>query len=497
MSKAFIFPAILLAAFSVYAQVNRPPNTPVIYGPAQWFVNSTTTFSAVSTDPDSATTSELVSSQVKYSWDWEGDGAINAVSGFLSFGQAHDLQRSFSQTGNYTIKVMAEDALGATSTWASFRVSIITVNKSPELEAIGAKTVSEGQELSFSVFGSDPDGDTVLYSSSILPKGASFNKAAGIARGYLFKWTPDFEQAGSYLVTFLIEDGRGGSDSEIIVITVNNVDIEAKKDTTSPIILDFSALPTTNSALIKWSADENAVGKVEYGTSDKLGNSSTFTSEYKRNDEIAISGLKPGTLYLYKVTVKDAAGNEQATGTQTFVATSLEVSAAGVRRGKIDAGAPVRVKGEQEVYQLIQGKLRHIPSPKAFSGLGFKWVEIIEVEKSEIANPRLKLIRVAGDPKVYYITESGMKKWIRNIDIFNSYGNKWEDVAVVPQKDLDIYPDVDLIKLNGDDNVYKLEGNTKRWIKDEETFKKLGYDWSTVHPVNQIEFEFYREGEAI
>jgi len=501
MSKFFAIACIDVVAFifTFYAdaQVNLAPGTPVIYGPAQWFTNSTTTFSAVSTDPDSATTSELISSQIKYSWDWEGDGTVEEISILLNSGQAHELQRSFSKTGNYTIKVRAADALGATSTWANLAISIITVNQSPALEPIGAKTISEGQELLFSVFGSDPDGDTVLYSSSVLPKGASFTKAAGVAKGYIFKWTPSFEQSGSYQVSFLVEDGRGGSDSEAIAISVKNVDVEAKKDTVAPTILSFTALPTVNSALIKWSSDENAVGKAEYGASDKLGSVSSFTADYASSGEQSISGLKAGLLYFYRITVKDAAGNERQTGIQTFVTTSAETVALGERRGKIDAGSPVRVKGGEKVYQLIQGKLRHIPSPIAFSALGFKWEEIIEVESSEIATPRLKLMRAAGDAKVYYLTEGGLRKWIRNIDIFNSYGNKWEDVAVVPQKDVGIYPEVDLIKLTGDAKIYKLEGNIKRWIKDVEIFNKLGYDWGAIHPVNEVEFRFYAEGEAI
>ena len=493
MNKLLIAACMALIAFYAEAQENRPPAVPTIYGPAQWFTNATATFSAVSIDPDAATTSELVSSQIKYSWDWEEDGIVDATSVFLSSGQAHELQNSFFKTGNSTIKVRAEDALGATSTWAIFSTNIVSTNQSPILESVGAKTIGEGQELSFSVFGTDPDGDTVLYSSSILPKGASFTKAAGVAKGYLFKWTPDFEQSGPRLVTFLIEDGRGGSASEIITITVKNVDIEAKRDTVAPVMMSFAALPTTNSALIKWSVDENAVGKVEYGIKDTLGSASSFTAEYARSGEQTVSGLNPGILYFYRIIVKDAAGNENIIGIQTFVTTSAEVVAQGERRGKIDSGAPVQVKGQGKVYQIIQGKLRHIPSPQAFSNLGFTWEEIIEVESSEIANPRLKLMRAAGDLKVYYISESGLKKWIRNLDIFNSYGNQWEDVAVVPQKDLDIYPDADLIKLSGDARVYKLEGNTKRWIKNAETFNQLGYDWNKVHPINATEFNFYKE----
>lgn len=492
MNKVFLLIFTLFVSV-VHAQANRPPGAPTVYGPTQWFINSTTTFSAVAYDPDSATTSEAVSSQIRYLWDWEGDGIVDATSSFVNSGKSFEIQRSFISTSDYTIKVKAEDALGAASTWANFKVIITTINRPPVLELIGNKEINEGQELSFSVFGTDPDSDIIIYSSSVLPKGASFTKAAGVAKGYLFRWTPSSEQYGSYPVTFLIEDGRGGSDSEAITISVKNVDIEASKDTVAPTIMSFVALPTKDSAIVKWSSDEKAVGKVEYGTKESLGSSTSFTSDSAYNGEQTITSLKPSILYFYKITVKDAAGNEKITGIQTFVTTSLEVVAKGERQGKIDSGAAIRIKGKSEVYQVIRGKLRHVPSPTAFSALGFKWDQVIEIEASEATYPRFTLARSADDRRIYYITQSGLKKWIRNIDLFNSYGNKWEDVAVVAEKDLDIYQDVDLIKLSGDDKVYKLEGDTKRWIKDAETFNKLGYDWNKVHPVNATEFSFYKE----
>lgn len=494
VSVIFVGCLYYLASF---AQSNRPPGTPTIFGPAQWFSASAATFSAVAYDPDSATSSPAISSQIRYLWDWEGDGITNDVSNFMASGQESKLPHVFPKVGNFTIKVMAEDSLGATSTWASFVVNIVTANQSPVLEPIGDKTASEGEESSFLVFASDGNSDTIVYSSSALPKGATFSKAA-LDKGYIFKWKPGFEQSGIYQMTFSVEDGKGGFDSEAITISVKNIITEKEKDVVSPTVTNFLALPTANAATIKWSIDEEAVVKIEYGVNiDTFGNSTAFTSKFLRTGETVISGLKPGTLYLYRIRVKDPAGNESVTAAQTFVATSLGVVEAGERKGKIESGTPIRIKGKPEVYQVLQGKLRHIPSPQSFSALSLKWNQVIEVENSEANYPRFKLARAVGDPRVYYITQGNLKKWIRDMDIFNSYDNRWEDVAVVGQKDLDIYPDVDLIKLAGDNKVYKAEGNTKRWIKNEEIFNKLKYDWSKVHSVNKTEFEFYKEGVII
>jgi uncharacterized membrane protein len=72
--------------------------------------------------------------------------------------------------------------------------------------------------LQFAVSASDLDGDTLTYSASDLPAGASFNPAT-----QTFAWTPDYDQAGSYAgARFEVSDGAL-SDSEEMTITVNDV----------------------------------------------------------------------------------------------------------------------------------------------------------------------------------------------------------------------------------------------------------------------------------
>ncbi len=90
-------------------------------------------------------------------------------------------------------------------------------NNAPILNPIGDKSVQEGQLLQFSISGSDPDNDPLTFSASNLPSGAIFNPSTRT-----FSWTPNFEQAGSYQVTFSVSDGRL-SDSETITIIVFEV----------------------------------------------------------------------------------------------------------------------------------------------------------------------------------------------------------------------------------------------------------------------------------
>jgi hypothetical protein len=93
----------------------------------------------------------------------------------------------------------------------------IISNNAPVLAAIGAKSILEGANTSFTISASDADGDSLTYSASNLPTGAGFNSSTGS-----FSWTPGFDQAGSYSVTFAVFDGSA-TDSEVVTITVGNV----------------------------------------------------------------------------------------------------------------------------------------------------------------------------------------------------------------------------------------------------------------------------------
>jgi hypothetical protein len=100
-------------------------------------------------------------------------------------------------------------------------INIITAtgNLPPALEAIGDKTISEGQALTFTIKAVDPEKGALIYSASNLPQGAVFNSATCV-----FTWTPNYTQSGTYLnIRFEVKDSEGLSDSENIAIVVNNV----------------------------------------------------------------------------------------------------------------------------------------------------------------------------------------------------------------------------------------------------------------------------------
>lgn len=430
---------IFLFVIAYHAKANTAPNAPSIVGPGEGISGAEYGFNISASDPDSG--------QVKYLVDWESDGVVDYESELLDSGTIKLVTHSFVSAGTFIMQATAQDAFGAQSSSTVFSITIRRVNNLPVMSPIGDQTIFENQKASFSVSATDPDGDTLSYSFLSLPNGATYTRKTFEERVfYLFEWTPSGEQSGVYPATFMVDDGEGGSDSELITITVKNV--KSTEDTTVPVIgtVEISKA-TESSVVVSWKTNEKTVGKVEYGKLNAFDKSSGFNGTYATSSERTLSGLDASSSYQYRLIVKDESGNEARSVDKSFTTLSSEA--------------------------VVEADLR------------------FRIASSQLA-------RVDGDPRVYYITKRGFKKWIRNEEIFYSYqSNEWEDVVVVSPGDLDIYPEVDLIRHRGDYKVYKMEGDTKRWIKTAEVFATLGYDWNDILSINDIEFNFYKEGSPI
>jgi hypothetical protein len=89
----------------------------------------------------------------------------------------------------------------------------------PALQFIADRTGVEGQQLSFIVEASDPDGTIPLLSASPLPALAKFtDQRTGTG---IFDWTPAKGQAGRYETTFTASDGTLTS-SQHVVLTITS-----------------------------------------------------------------------------------------------------------------------------------------------------------------------------------------------------------------------------------------------------------------------------------
>ena len=127
--------------------------------------------------------------------------------------------------GSYSWNVECYDgrnkALGQSS-----KSLTISAPDNPLLSSIGKKSVNENETLEFTVSATDPDKDSVLFSIQNAPQGVSF--IDGLNETAEFSWTPTYEQAGDYNVTFVARDSTGLQSQEIVKISVKDQRIPPK-----------------------------------------------------------------------------------------------------------------------------------------------------------------------------------------------------------------------------------------------------------------------------
>ncbi len=115
--------------------------------------------------------------------------------------------------GTYTITVTVEDGKGG-SAQASVPITV-GANQPPVISSLTANPsgVLYGASTTITCIANDPDGDTVNYSWS-----ASGGNLTGV--GNIVTWTAP-QMGGSYTVTVLASDGKGGQTTGNIAVTVS------------------------------------------------------------------------------------------------------------------------------------------------------------------------------------------------------------------------------------------------------------------------------------
>jgi hypothetical protein len=97
------------------------------------------------------------------------------------------------------------------------------------------------------------------------------------------------------------------------------------------------------------------------------------------------------------------------------------------------------------------------------------------------------LVLKAGGPDIY-VVEDDKLRWISSLEAFEYFGYAWPQVRVVDESFLQRFelgrPLHVLLKCDGSPHIYALENQQKRWIKDIETFESEGYVWEDVMSVD-------------
>jgi hypothetical protein len=144
-----------------------------------------------------------------------------------SISQTFTWTPDFTQAGTYDITFTATRGVSASKV---VRIIVANVCRPPVLTVpLGTVNGSEGQALSFNVSATDPDtGETISLSSPNLPTGATFPVTASTNGSVqqAFNWTPAFNQAGTYTVSFSVADSCSPtqqSDTKTVLINIADV----------------------------------------------------------------------------------------------------------------------------------------------------------------------------------------------------------------------------------------------------------------------------------
>lgn len=147
-----------------------------------------------------------------------GGGALPSWLTFDSATRTFSGNPGLSSTMSFAIHVTATDVQNATAS-DDFQLNLDnSVNDNPVLATIGDKKPVEGATTVFTISATDADvpADTLTFSASGLPSGATFDPASRT-----FTWKPTTAQANSnFTATFSVSDGTVGTASQTINLFV-------------------------------------------------------------------------------------------------------------------------------------------------------------------------------------------------------------------------------------------------------------------------------------
>jgi len=387
-------------------QPNRNPQvtiTSILPNPA--LVGQIVKFTAAISDPDGA--NDLLYD----TWDY-GNGVSSMSEGGCSGRGA----MTYKKPGDYTVTVKVYDKSGG---WAedtrTIAINAPEVNNAPTLSLIGDKTELETSTLNFTISAADPDRDPLTYSAENLPEGASFSNKE-------FTWTPTYDQAGAYAVTFSVSDGEL-TDDEVIIITVQN------KNRLPQVTMDpISPNPALVGQTVKFKAaitDPDGEGDISYirwqfeDTSSTTGgiDYKTRTHTYK----------KPGT-YTVTVETKDKSGSPVIKKTGQITVNAPEVNHAPIlspignktinenQLMEFTISATDQDEGDNLTYSVqLQGSLtQDLPYGVSFTNNTFTWTPgytqagtyrfIFKVSDSELTDSEIATIIVQNKNRLPQVT---------------------------------------------------------------------------------------------
>jgi PKD repeat protein len=245
----------------VVTQGNRAPTVTASRNPAGSVIAGTSVaFSATGTDADGDT--------LTYSWNFGDSGTSTA----------QNPSHTYTSVGTFNAVVTVSDGRGGTGT-ATLPVTVTAdgANQNPTVTASRTPTGNQrvGIPISFSANGTDPDGDTLTYSWSFFDGDTSTERNP----------THTFLYAATFNVVVTVSDGRGGTGSATLPVTIqaNRAPTIATATATptdgiAPLAVQFAATatdPDGHAITYEWDLDGNGTFETAGQTGSRTYNEVT------------------------------------------------------------------------------------------------------------------------------------------------------------------------------------------------------------------------------
>ncbi len=150
---------------------------------------------------------------ITYEWRWvtlpeQSTATLNSTT-------VPNPQFTADRLGLYLIDLFVHD--GQLSSVAdTVRIDVVEPpNQPPVITSLPTTTANANAAYQYNVEANDPDGDALTFLLAVSPSGLSIDAATGV-----ISWLPTIAQQGSHAVTVVVEDGRGGSDSQQFIVDV-------------------------------------------------------------------------------------------------------------------------------------------------------------------------------------------------------------------------------------------------------------------------------------
>jgi hypothetical protein len=195
-----------------------PENSPPVLNPignSEVSEESTLTFTATATDPDSGQTLTLTTSTLPSGATWTSTPTADTVTGTLTW-----TPTEAQGPNTYSVTVTVSD--GSLFDSETITLTVNEVNVAPVLNPISDKFVQEGTPLSFTATASDSDlpAQTLSFAMDSATTG-TFPEGATMSSTGAFSWTPTTDQGqATYKAKVTVSDGDL-QDSKEFTITVS------------------------------------------------------------------------------------------------------------------------------------------------------------------------------------------------------------------------------------------------------------------------------------